>query len=89
MAPPDLILVGGEGRVSAALKALEEKKQNIPVVGLAKREEEIVIKKGKRYQILKIDPDSPALLLLRQTRDEAHRFAQRYHHWLRAKKLVV
>ena len=85
---PDLILVdGGKGQVSAAIKALEEKKQNIPVAGLAKREEEIVIKEKDYYQILKIDPDSPALLLLRQTRDEAHRFAQRYHHWLRAKKL--
>ena len=74
--------------MSAALKALEEKKQNIPVAGLAKREEEIVIKEKDHYRILKIDPDSPALLLLRQTRDEAHRFAQRYHHWLRTKKLV-
>ena len=86
---PDFILVdGGKGQVSAALKALEEKKQNIPVAGLAKREEEIVIKEKDHYRILKIDPNSPALLLLRQTRDEAHRFAQRYHHWLRTKKLV-
>ena len=86
---PDLILVdGGKGQVGTALKALEEKKQNIPVVGLAKKEEEIVIKKGNLYKILKINPSSPALLLLRQARDEAHRFAQRYHHWLRTKKLV-
>ncbi|MBP8591367.1 GIY-YIG nuclease family protein [Candidatus Shapirobacteria bacterium] len=87
---PDLILVdGGKGQVNAAIKTLGEKKQNLPVVGLAKREEEIIIKKGNSYKILRIDPDSPALLLLRQARDEAHRFAQRYHHLLRAKKLVV
>ncbi|MFA5801854.1 MAG: excinuclease ABC subunit UvrC [Thermoleophilia bacterium] len=81
---PDLIVVdGGAGQVSAATAELRRMKlNNIQVIGLAKREEEIYIPGTQRP--LKLPDDSVALGLLKRIRDEAHRFAITYHRQRRA-----
>lgn len=77
---PDLFLIdGGKGQVSAAAKALEKDERNIPIIGLAKSSGQVYTQEGK----VQLPNDSPALLLLKQIRDEAHRFAISYHRKLR------
>lgn len=70
---PDLIVIdGGKTQLNAALRALNEARLSIPVISLAKREEEIFIPNRKNSLILlKTDP---ALKLIQKGRDEAHRF---------------
>ena len=76
---PDLILIdGGKGQLSAAVKALREAGLNqVPVFGLAKRNEELY-KPGRSRPII-IERDSPTLFLVQRVRDEAHRFAITRH----------
>ncbi len=82
---PDLFIVdGGKGQVSTAYSVLQENNINIPVVGLAKRLEEIFVPNNPKPILL--ERSSPALLLLQQIRDESHRFAITYHRKLRQKK---
>jgi excinuclease ABC subunit C len=81
---PDLIVVdGGKGQVSAVKKELDKLSLEIPLLGLAKEREEIFLPNKKNPLILAAD--SPALHLLQRLRDEAHRFAQSYHHLRRRK----
>jgi len=77
---PDLLLIdGGAGQVAAAMDALKGLGlESLPLIGLAKREEE-VFRPGESLP-LKTDKNSPPMLLLRHVRDEAHRFALAYHH---------
>jgi excinuclease ABC subunit C len=77
---PDLLLIdGGAGQVAAALEATKRLGLDaLPMIGLAKREEE-VFQPGKNAP-LRLDKNSPPMLLLRHVRDEAHRFALAYHH---------
>ncbi len=83
---PDLIVVdGGKGQVSSALKVLKKKNLDIPLIGLAKREEIIIVSDLKEIQLPK---DSKALLLVMRIRDEAHRFAISYHRKLRLRNLL-
>lgn len=78
---PDLMIVdGGKGQVSSAIKVLIEKNINIPLIGLAKREETIITDKFIEIRLLR---NSKALQLLQRLRDEAHRFAITYHRKLR------
>jgi len=80
---PDLIIVdGGKGQISSALKALTNKKIKIPIVGLAKQEEIIITADFKQ---IKLPKNSRQLHLVMRIRDEAHRFAINYHKKLRAK----
>jgi excinuclease ABC subunit C len=84
-AVPDLVLVdGGKGQLSAALEALTQVglDEVVPVVSLAKREEEVFV--PGRSTALELSPDDPGLLLLRRVRDEAHRFAVGFHRARRA-----
>lgn len=82
---PDLIIVdGGKGQLSAAWQVLEELNENIPMVGLAKREEEIFLV-GQSDPIV-LDHSDYALRLMQRIRDEAHRFAITYHRNLRSKR---
>lgn len=83
---PDLLLIdGGKGQVNAALSAFREMDEAPPVVvGLAKREEEIILP-GESAP-LRLSRHSAALRLLQSVRDEAHRFARHYHHLLRKRK---
>ena len=84
---PDLIMVdGGRGQVSAARKALNEAEvPSIPVIGLAKRDEEIYVE-GNPSPI-KLPRRSGALKFLQRMRNEAHRFAIEHHRKLRSKRL--
>ena len=84
---PDLVLIdGGKGQLNVALKALEDLGlDNLAVAGLAKRNE-ILFTKDKPNGIT-LAWNSPGLHLVQRVRDEAHRFAQRYHHKLREKRV--
>ena len=75
---PDLILIdGGIGQLNAAKKILEMYQLNIPIAGLAKREEELWISENKKFSLKKL---SPLLLhLFQHIRDESHRFAINFH----------
>lgn len=85
---PDVILVdGGKTQVRAAVRALEEAGENVRVVGLAKRFEQIVLPKNGSYLVVTPPMDSPYLTLLRAVRDEAHRFTTTYHKKLRQKEM--
>jgi excinuclease ABC subunit C len=83
---PDLALIdGGRGQLNAAARVLQELGlDDLPVIGLAERLEEI-------YTLDQPDPirlpaDSPGIHLLQRARDEAHRFALGYHRQLRGKR---
>lgn len=87
---PDLLVIdGGKGQVGAALKALANLGKRLPVVGLAKREETIVVPiknpSGIEFIEIKLPNSTPGINLLRRIRDEAHRFAITYHRLLRKK----
>lgn len=100
---PDLLLIdGGKGQLDAALKILEEKNLKIPTIGLAKREEEIVVHKTRSnlnltvglpvsqesedFMLILLDKNSHIVKLLQRLRDESHRFAVSYHTHLKRKK---
>jgi excinuclease ABC subunit C len=83
---PDVILIdGGLGQLHAGLEAFGDMHLKPPmVISLAKREEEIHIQ--ARSAPVRLPRSHEALRLLQQVRDEAHRFAQHYHHILRRKR---
>ena len=85
---PDLILIdGGLGHLHAAQQALDTMNApNVKVASLAKKEEEIYLQESS--QPLRLAANSPVRRLLQYVRDEAHHFAQHYHHILRSKKLL-
>ena len=103
---PDLVLIdGGKGQVSAAMAELAAVGVQVPLVGLAKRQETLIgpperfnlqdelirrlsatVQISSRFVSLQLPPASPALLLLRQIRDESHRFALGYHSQLKTKR---
>ncbi|KKU87304.1 hypothetical protein A3A64_00225 [Candidatus Gottesmanbacteria bacterium RIFCSPLOWO2_01_FULL_48_11] len=81
---PDLLVVdGGKGQVKAAQQALS---LTIPIIGLAKRFEELVIPKENGWKTIRIPLTSPALHVVQRIRDEAHRFANSYHRLLRRRQ---
>jgi len=87
---PDLVVVdGGKPQVGIFYKILSQ--HNIPTIGIAKRQETLVIPnkvEGKiRFESI-ILPRSEAKNLIQRLRNEAHRFAQRYHHLLFKKELI-
>ncbi len=85
---PDLILIdGGQGQLNAALTALGSFPQQPPlVVGLAKKEELLWVQDCAAP--LRLGRHNPGLRLCQAIRDEAHRFAQAYHHLLRSKRML-
>jgi excinuclease ABC subunit C len=82
---PDVLLIdGGKGQLNAALAAFRDQQITPPtILSLAKQEEEIYLP-GESDPIV-LSRHSFALRLLQYVRDEAHRFAQHYHHLLRRK----
>jgi excinuclease ABC subunit C len=97
---PDLIMVdGGKGQLSSAVEVLERLglregenaklkpvTSNLPVIGLAKRLEEVYVPEASDPQ--SIPKTSSGLKLLQRIRDEAHRFAITYHRTLRSKRTL-
>ena len=85
---PDLILIdGGKGQLNAAYEILELLGiEDLPIIGLAKREEEI-FRPGESEPIT-LPHHTPTLQLLQRVRDEAHRFAVSYHRKLRSRRLT-
>jgi excinuclease ABC subunit C len=84
---PDILLIdGGKGQLNAARDAFALLGVEPPcLISLAKREEEIY--RLGEAEPLRLSRHAAALRLLQYVRDEAHRFAQHYHHLLRRKKL--
>jgi len=81
---PDLIVVdGGKGQVSAADEIL---RGLIPHIGLAKREETLIL---PDFTEIALPKNTPALHLIMRIRDEAHRFAITYHKKLRSKSAIL
>lgn len=86
---PSLVVIdGGKGQLSSALEVIRGLGlDDLPVVGLAKREEEIF--KPQQSESIMLDRDGAALHLIQRIRDEAHRFAITYHRKLRGKRNLV
>jgi excinuclease ABC subunit C len=82
---PDLLLVdGGPGQLHAAAEAMAAAGARPALVAsLAKREEEVYVLGKAEEEPLRLARTDPALKILQAVRDEAHRFAQHYHHLLR------
>jgi excinuclease ABC subunit C len=89
LAIPDLIVIdGGKGQLSAAVSAAEQVGlANLPIVSLAKREEEIFL--PGRAESLRLPRRSPSLRLLQRARDEAHRFGLAYNRKRRAQRTIT
>lgn len=85
---PDILLIdGGKGQLNAALAAFRNMDISPPtLLSLAKKDEEIFL--PGEADPLRLSRHAYALRLLQYVRDEAHRFAQHYHHILRRKKIL-
>ncbi len=85
---PDLVLIdGGLGHLHAAENAFKKMNAPIPkIASIAKKQELIYLQSSRKP--LRLSSTDPARKLLQYVRDEAHRFAQHYHHILRTKKML-
>jgi excinuclease ABC subunit C len=86
---PDLVVIdGGKGQLGAALDAARQLGlEGLPIVSLAKREEEIFL--AGRAEGLKLSRRSPSLKLVQRARDEAHRFAVSFSRMRRAERTIT
>jgi excinuclease ABC subunit C len=85
--PPSLVVIdGGKGQLGRAVKVLDELGLDIPVIGLAKKLEEVFV--PERSDPIVIERGEESLYLLQRVRDEAHRFAITYHRKLRDRSMV-
>ena len=86
---PDLILIdGGKGQVATARSAVKEHGVSVPIIGLAKRYERVIVPGSDDDDLneVELENGSHLLKLLQHIRDEAHRFAVTYHTQLRSKQ---
>jgi len=81
-----LIIDGGKGQLSTVLKTLDHLKINIPVVALAKKQEELFL--PDRQKPIRLPKNSPEIFLVQKIRDEAHRFAINYYRKRHLKNLM-
>ncbi|OGE93151.1 MAG: excinuclease ABC subunit C [Candidatus Doudnabacteria bacterium RIFCSPHIGHO2_02_FULL_48_21] len=85
---PDLIVIdGGKGQLNVATEVLTTYNLQLPIIGLAKRLEEIFLPRAKEPILLALD--NPVLFLLQRIRDEAHRFAITFYRTRHRKSGVV
>lgn len=85
---PDLLVVDGGGpQVRTVQKVLTELKINIPIIGIAKQPDRLVIPENKLIH-LKPEANHAGFNLIRMLRDESHRFARKYHLLLRRKNFI-
>ncbi len=81
---PDLIIIdGGKGQLGAAMKALKKYQMDLPIISIAKKNEEIYLP-GKSLPII-IPKEDPTLRMIQHIRDESHRFAITFHQGLQMK----
>jgi len=86
---PDLIAIdGGKPQLSEIWKLFQQLNIDIPLVSLAKREEEVFGVKDGKFKKTNIRKNSPEGFFIQRLRDEAHRFAIGYHKVLRSKKVI-
>lgn len=83
--PQFLLVDGGKTQVTAAHEVLESAGLSIPLAGLAKREEELIIPSAAGFKTLRLPLSGRAIKIVQRIRDEAHRFAISYHRKLREK----
>jgi excinuclease ABC subunit C len=87
-ATPALVVIdGGKGQLGAAQRAMRAAGVDVPMVGLAKKQEEVFVP-GRSEPIL-LPEGSAGLRLLQQVRDEAHRFAVRHHRARRGRGMTA
>lgn len=93
---PNLFLIdGGKGQVNAAYQAMQAAGHNIPMIGLAKRYEEIIVPKPgagtakMEFETIRLPHSDDGLKLLMRIRDESHRFAVSYHSVLKRNRQTV
>ncbi len=86
--PNLIVLDGGKGQLSAGQEVLKEMGVDVAMISLAKREEILIYMDGSDFVEVKLDRTDESLKLIQRLRDEAHRFAKKYHHQLRVKKLL-
>jgi excinuclease ABC subunit C len=92
---PDVMIIdGGKGQLSSAFEILQDSIHQIPLISLAKREEELFIPKldldnKLKYRKVILPRNSQELYLIQRIRDEAHRFAITYHRNLRSKSQIT
>lgn len=82
-----IILDGGKPQVRMGLSVLKKLSVNIPIIGIAKKPDRIIIGKLD-MPTLRPQSSDPGFILVKEMRDEAHRFARKYHLFLRYKKMV-
>ena len=85
---PDLLVVdGGKPQLTAAMEQLAQLGLDIPVCGLAKSDEEVFVPWDETPVVL--PSGSPSLYLIKQVRDESHRFAITFHRELRGRAMTA
>lgn len=86
--PQIIVIDGGRPQWQAASLVLKEKKLKIPIIGLAKSPDRLVVGEEKPKTI-KLPGNSFLFNFFRYLRDESHRFAKKYHLYLRKKKMML
>jgi len=86
---PDLMIIdGGRPQIKTILKVFQENQINIPLLGIAKNPDRVIVGiEGLPNLFLK--NDSQVLNIIRTLRDESHRFARKYHLFLRSKDFLL
>lgn len=86
---PDLIIIdGGRPQIKAILKIFESNKRSIPLLGIAKNPDRVIVG-VEGFPNLFLKNDSKVLNIIRLLRDESHRFARKYHLFLRSKDFLL
>lgn len=86
---PDLIIIdGGRPQIKAILKIFELNKRSIPLIGIAKNPDRVIMG-VEGFPNLFLKNDSKVLNIIRLLRDESHRFARKYHLFLRSKDFLL
>jgi excinuclease ABC subunit C len=86
---PNLFIVdGGKPQVLRAAQVFSSLDIAIPLIGLAKRQEEIVVMRGTKLTVIHLPLTHPAIHILQRIRDESHRFAIGYHRKLRKQAFI-
>lgn len=81
---PNLIVVdGGKSQLSSVIQTLFQLKINIPVLSIAKNPDRVMLYNGSRFLTINFSQNSGFFNLLKRIRDESHRFAKKYHIFLR------